>query len=180
LVLSGATTARGDVDLTPIASFYTVDSAKLPNLTFRGAEKPITYTQPSGWRVVGQSKSLLQLIPPQATMADANIAIIDPVEKFTLNADSLPAWKAQASLALPKDLEDSVMLDAALNELKICNHDTLTMTLSYKVSLQKFTTRMVFLVRGEKVWRWQFTALEKDFERLWKPFRESLYSVENL
>jgi hypothetical protein len=166
-------------DLTPLQSYYEVEGAKFPNLTFRSGSQKVAYTPPPGWNVDGD-RSRVTLVPADTPQAEGMI-IVETLEKaMALDEVALRTHVNTLAKRLPREATSPECIVATLNPLKISGHDTILIALRYQLFGQTFRSQSILVAAGRDLWRFQFTAREHQFDKAYEPFRVSLYSIEGI
>jgi hypothetical protein len=180
LVAVATATTLAEVDLTPIPSSYEVEGARFANVTFRDGQGKITYTPPQGWRLQG-GRGRLTLTSPDAAQAEATITV-ETVRGSAISDDKAGIQEQVDALArrLPRDATEVKVLAAEANPLKIDGCDTLAVSFRYQLFGQTFRSQVILLPVGSELWRLEFASRDRQFERAYEPFRQSLYSIEGI
>lgn len=167
------------VDMTPIEKTEELDGVKISSLQFRDGEQMIEFSPPGGWRVAGAGNKLT-LIPTTVQKADATIEAgpVKPVPNLT--EEFHPKLLEHIRKILPPDALKVEHLRTTPNPIEISGRKTLAFELKYEHLGTSFRTYFMFLDRERDFWTFRLTSRADDYDRVFDPFRESLYSMMGL
>jgi hypothetical protein len=174
-ILCLATAARAEeINLIPVRSVREQDGIKFPQLEFTDGKKKITYEQPRGWIISGDS-SQIKFTPPDVSAKAA-------IEQSPLSAPQIfdeattKMLQQEVLASVPSGSQKTTMLSEEKNPLMMGGHETYEVTVSYQFFGHELITSTLFMNTKDTQLRFRLTAEKADFENVHKAFRGSLFS----
>ena len=179
-LLSGAVAAQAQIDLTPKDSFYEVEGIRVPNVTFHEKTKPISYTPPANWTLVGGGNKLT-LTPKDAVQAGATIETVAAQAPIPgAGSESVKSYTEMVLGMVPKEATKVEVVEAVMCPMRISGKAMIEVTVAYSFFGQPFRMNVLIMPRETELLRFQFLARSSDYPALFKNFRGSLFSMQGL
>jgi hypothetical protein len=174
LAVLTSSTSNAAIDFTAEAGERNLEGITFKQLIFRDKERRITYEQPKGWSYSGDSKGL-RLTPPNVAQAHAEI---DQAPLPAPQPIDEAALRDQAMRTIPPGSQRATVVEEERNPLRINRHDTYGVTINYVLHEQEYTANVLFANLEETQLRFRIVARKQEFEKLWRAFRGSLFSLQ--
>jgi len=175
LSLVGVVSLHAGIDLTPVPGERVLEGIKFPQLNFQQNGRRITYEQPRGWTYAGGG-SRISFTPPDAPQAQAEINQSPLPAPQSFDEETMKLLRAKTLAAVPPDSQNTVLVSEEKNPLRIANHETYAVTVSYSAGGQEFMTSILYLNLPDTQLRFRTTARKGDFEKVHGAFRGSNFS----
>jgi hypothetical protein len=180
LLAIGASSARGDLDLTPSQDVRTLERVPIMRVLFHDGAKEITYQPPRGWTCTGSQGSASLSVPdhPQAKVTIVSAARVripafdDKAEKLFVANPGL--------LELPKGAKNVQITEVDVNPLVVDSHPTLEVQLTYSFYGQSCAKSILLINRNGAEVSCVLDSPAPDYQALHTAFRSSIFSFENL
>jgi hypothetical protein len=180
LLVISATTALGDLSLSPQKEEFLLDGVKMWHLAFEtGLNQKATYQPPRGWLYSG-STNQLTLQPPGKNQTQVAITKTSLKEAVPLDEKSRKKLSAEALASLPQGSEQQKIQSEEANPLRISGNDTYLVQITYTFYGEKFSRYCLFLNHKSYQVRFQLTCRESDYKELSQDFQRSLYTWQNI
>ena len=176
LFLALLTTARAGFDFTPVSSERTLEGVVFKQLLFHQDGRTISYEQPRGWKVTGDSGSL-KLTPPSVSQAQAAMEQSPLPEPQLLDDDTTAKLAAQVLASVPAEAKDVTLVAEEKNPVRINQQDTYAVTISYNFYGQDYGLSVLFANLSDTQLRFRVVARKADFEAVNRAFRASLFTL---
>jgi len=177
-----AQTIHGAIDLIPVPSERNVEGVVFKQLVFRETERQIerqiTYQQPTGWTYSG-GKNALRLAPPEMPQVRAEIEQSPLPIPQVLDAATINLLRDQEMRRIPGSEEVTLVLEEQ-SPLRFKGRDTYGLTLSYLLHGQRYTSNVLFANLEDTQLRFRVVAPTDQFEKVFKSFRGSLFTLQGL
>jgi len=168
--------SRAEIDLSPIPSVRELEGCKFAQLEFRDKGERITYEVPRGWTYQARDKYTLALTPPNKDLVSAKIKFIPTPGTLVLDEAQLKYLKDTASSLLPPDSKLSAEPIITPNPLRINDHPTCEVVVTFELHAQRLRMSVLFVDLGESQLRFSLISRPDDFEPLHKAFQDSWFS----
>ena len=180
LLVISATTALGDLSLSPQKEEFLLDGVKMWHLAFEtGLNQKATYQPPRGWLYSG-STNQLTLQPPGKSQTRIAITKTPLKEPASLDEDSRKKLAAEALASLPQGSKEQKIQSEEANPLRISGNDTYLVQLTYTFYGENFSCYCLFLRHKPYQVRFQLTSRESDYKELSQAFQRSLYTWQHI
>jgi hypothetical protein len=166
------------IDLTPVPSERTLEGIRLPEIHFSDGARQIAYEVPKTWRCSPDGRDRVRFCPPNLPQADAEIQAVTLKRPIAFDEEGLKALREQARGSIPRDSEQVEILAEAKNSVLIDGHDTFQLTIAYVSYGRHYQMSVWFLNIGNQQLAFKVSAHKLDFDKVYEPFRVSLYSWE--
>ena len=169
-------TAAGAIDFTPSFTEREIDGVVFKQLSFQENGHRITYERPLGWSCTGSAAGL-RLSPPDVkgvlgTIEQSPLPAPQPLDEATLKLLQLRALSS-----LPPGSEGATVVTEEQNPIRIKGRDTYGVTIDFVQQGQAFRTNILFANLEDTQLRFQVVAKKADFEKSFRAFRGSLYTL---
>lgn len=177
LFLTGALSAvAGPIDFTPIESTRTLEGAVFKEVRFQQDGHAVHYTAPRDWKFSGDAAGM-RLNPPDILQAKVVVQEVPLPAPQTFDEPTTKQLQELALAALPPGSTDQTLVEEEHNPLQIHQQPTYGVTLTYKFLGQDYEANMLFVNLGDTQVRFRTVARKADFEKVWRTFRGSLFSL---
>jgi hypothetical protein len=175
-LLLGINTASAEIDLSPIPSVRELEGCKFAQIEFRDNGERITYEMPRGWTYQARDKYTLALVPPNKDLVSVKIKFIPTPGTLVLDEAQLKYLKDTASSLLPADSKLSAEPVITPNPLRINDHPTCEIVVTFELHAQRLRMSVLFVDLGQSQLRFSLISRPDDFEPLHKLFQDSWFS----
>lgn len=168
--------ALGAIDFTPTEGARVLEGITFKQLHFHQDGHVITYEPPHGWSCNGDGSGL-RLAPADVSQAQAT------VQQSALNAPQVfdgPTTKQLQQFvlgSLPAGAQNIALIAEEQTPVHIHGQDTYGVTLSYNLLGQDYEVNVLFANLGDTQLRFRVVARKADFDKVWRAFRGSLFSL---
>ena len=169
-------TAVAAIDFTPSFTEREIDGVVFKQLSFQENGHRITYERPPGWSCTGSAVGL-QLSPPDGkgvlgTIEQSPLPTPQPLDEATLKLLQLRALSS-----LPAGSQAATVVAEEQNPIRIKGRDTYGVTIDFVQQGQDYRTNVLFANLEDTQLRFQLVARKADFEKFFRNFRGSLYTL---
>jgi hypothetical protein len=173
-------TAQAHLDLTPTPTEYVAEGITFQRLIFKQADKTsVSYEPPRGWTCRGGGDQL-QLIPSEATRAQASIQALPLAAAQALDEKSIAFLREEFLKSLPPGSQLIKLLNEEQNPVVLDNKLSYAVTASYQVLGETFVRSALFVNLTDTQLRFTINARQNDFPKLQQNFRRSIFSWQRL
>jgi hypothetical protein len=173
-------TAQAHLDLTPTPTEYVAEGITFQRLIFKQTDKTcVSYEPPRGWTCRGGG-DLLQLIPGEATRAQASIQALPLAAPQPLDDKSIAILREEFLKSLPLGSQLIKLLNEEQNPVVLDNKLSYAVTASYQILGETFVRSALFINLTDTQLRFTINARQSDFEKLQQNFRRSIFSWQRL
>jgi hypothetical protein len=173
-------TAQAHLDLTPTPTEYVAEGITFQRLIFKQTDKTsVSYEPPRGWTCRGGG-DLLQLIPGEATRAQASIQALPLAAPQPLDEKSIAFLREEFLKNLPLGSQLIKLLNEEQNPVVLDNKLSYAVTASYQILGETFVRSALFINLTDTQLRFTINARQSDFEKLQQNFRRSIFSWQRL
>jgi len=178
ILLAAGLTVRGDIDLTPSTATRQLGGLEFPELIFLDGGKPVSYEHPRGWTysVIGPAK--IRFYSPHVTQASAQIEAVTIGAGAALDEKAIRKLRDEVTHSLPKDSSQIQVISEVTNPLLINGRATYEVTVAYLYYGQRFRQSVLFSNLGRQQLRCKVVACTQDFDKVYRPFCDSLCSLQ--
>jgi hypothetical protein len=169
-------TAQAHLDLTPTPTEYVAEGITFQRLIFKQTDKTsVSYEPPRGWTCRGGGDQL-QLVPGEATRAQASIQALPLATPQGLDEKSEALLREQFLNSLPPGSQLIKLLKEERNPVVLDNKLSYAVAVSYQVIGETFVRSTLFINLTDTQLRFTINARQSDFEKLHQDFRRSIFS----
>lgn len=176
IFLALLSTARAGFDFTPISSERTLEGMVFNQLLFHQDGRTISYEQPRGWTVTGDSGSL-KLTPPNVSQAQATMEQTPLPAPQLLDDATSAKLAAQVLASVPAESKNVTLVAEEKNPLRINQQETYAVSVSYNFYGQDYGLSVLFANLSDTQLRFRVVARKADFEAVNRAFRASLFTL---
>ncbi len=137
----------------------------------------ITYEPPRGWTYTGDAAGL-KLSPPNVSQAQAAIEQSPLPAPQVFDEATRKQLQEKVLGALPNGSEKIAFVSEEINPIRIKQHDTYVVTVSYDYYGEAYETSVLFANLDDTQLRFRTVARKADFEEVRRAFRASLFSLD--
>ncbi len=168
--------ADAGVDFTPTGGERTLEGMLFKQIVFHQDGQAIAYEQPRGWTYTGDAASM-KLTPPNVSQAQATMEQ-SPLKAPQLFDEATTKQLQQQVLAsVPNGAQNVALVSEEKNPLRINQHETYAVTVSYSFYGQDYQLSVLFANLADTQLRFRTVARKADFEQVHRAFRASLFTL---
>jgi len=166
---------RAAIDFNGGTDERTLEGIRFQQLVFRDNGRKVTYEQPRGWNYVAES-GRVRLMPPGVSQAQGEIDQMPLTAPVTFDEGTTQKLRQQALLGLPNGNQNAKVELDEKSPFKKNDCDTYSVTISYQLHGQEFSTTVLYLNLPDTLVRFRATAKKPDFEKIQRALRASVLS----
>lgn len=178
-LVSLASFAQADLDLTPRVEEYQLDGLKLRQIVFADGERRVTYTPPRKWEYSGGGNRFV-LHPASESVAEATITVSKVPRTEVFDETTTKRLCQDALSTVPSGATNVTLVSQQMNPLIIERKETFLVVINYDYYSYPYARSVMFLNRQKEQIRFQLTCDRNSFRDLQKAFEGSHYSWQNL
>lgn len=175
LLVASAVAGYAGIDLTPSIVEYTNSGAKIQQLIFKYNDRQIEYEPPARWRFHGEAKQL-RLDPPEKEFAEVAIEAIPLQKPQPLDEKTVKLCAEQFLASVPPGSQSAKVDEIVPNPVLLDGNPSVQITMSFQAMGQKFVRTAIVAHLKDTRLVFRLTALEDDFEPLFRAFKTSILS----
>jgi hypothetical protein len=179
LLISLASFAYADLDLTPRVEEYQLDGVKLRQLVFTDGGRRVTYTPPRKWDYSGGGNRFV-LRPTTESAAEAVISVSKTQRPEAFDEATAKRLCEEVLASVPSGATNVTLISQQMNPLQIERKDTFLIVINYDYYSYPYARSVMFLNRQSEQVRFQLTCYRNAFRDLQRAFQNSHYSWQNL
>ena len=168
-------TANAAIDFTPVVEEYTSQGFVYRKVTLRGERGVIRFVPPLGWNVRG-TKELLQLYPPNQTLAEATMSARTVSAPISFDAAMIETLEQQALGTAPPTSQAARVVKHELNPIPMGANPSLEIIISYSALGRIFQKSVIIVQVGDQQLVFRLSAPKEHFDALDQAFRRSIGS----
>lgn len=179
VLISLASFAYADLNLTPRVEEYQLDGVKLRQLVFTDGDRRVTYTPPRKWDYSGGGNRLA-LRPASAPTAEATITVGKLSQAGVFDEATTKRLSDEVLASVPNGSTHVALVSQQMNPLLIERKETFLVVINYDYYGNPYARSVMFLNRQNEQLRFQLTCFRNSFRELQRAFESSHYSWQNL
>jgi len=168
-------TANAAIDFTPMVEEYTSQGFVYRKVTLKGEKGVIRFVSPLGWNVRG-TKDLLQLYPPNQTLADASMSARTVSGPASFDAAMIDTLEQQVLGTAPPTSQAVRVVKHELNPIPMGANPSLEIIISYNALGRIFRKSVIIVHDGDQQLVFRLSAPQESFDALNQAFRRSIGS----
>ncbi|MBA3609038.1 MAG: hypothetical protein H0W43_11125 [Chthoniobacterales bacterium] len=150
------------MDFTPVSGERTLEGIVFKQIHFHQDGRTISYEQPRGWTVTGDSRAL-KLTPPGISQAKAAMEQAPLPEPQVLDAATTAKLASQVLTSVPNESKDVPLMAEEKSPLRINQQETYAVTVSYTFYSQDYALSVLFANLPDTQLRFRVVRAESRF-----------------
>jgi hypothetical protein len=176
LVLAGPKT-DASIDFTPSTGERVLEGIVFPQLIFHENGRQITYEQPRGWTYSGGG-ARIRFTPPEFRQAIAEITQSPLTEPASFDEATIKLLQTQVLASIPPGSQNAVIISEERSPITISGQPTYAVTIGYNLAGQDYRLGVLFVNLKDTRLQFRVIARKEDFDKVNRPFRGSLISLQ--
>lgn len=168
--------ALGGIDFTPTPGERSQEGIVFKQLIFHQDGHAITYEQPRGWTVTGDTSGM-RLTPPNVSQAQVTVQQSPLSVPQVFDEPTTTQLKQSVLTSAPNGSINVALVAEEQSPVKIHQQPTYAVTISYGYFGQDYESCVLFANLGDTQVRFRTVARKADFEQVHRQFRGSLFSL---
>ncbi len=176
LIAAAETASAGPIDFTPTEGARTLEGVVFKQLRFHQDGRVVTYEPPAGWKYSGDSGGK-RLTPPDISQAQATVQEVPLPTPQVFDEATTKQLQQLVLSSVPGGALNVAVLAEEKTPLRIHLQETYGVTIGYSFLGQEYVANVLFANLGETQVRFRTVARKADFEKVWRGFRGSLFTL---
>ena len=178
LILSAAlaSSALAGIDFTPTPGERVQEGIVFKQLVFHQDGHAVTYEQPRGWTVTGDTAGM-RLTPPNVSQAQATVLQSPLSAPQVFDEPTMTQLKQSVLASAPNGAINVALVLEEQSPVKIHQQPTYAVTIGYSYFGQDYESCVLFANLGDTQVRFRTVARKADFDQIHRLFRGSLFSL---
>ena len=174
---SAGSPVRAAIDFTPTSGERVLEGIVFKQLIFHENGRPITYEQPRGWKYTGDAAHI-RFTPSEFAQAQADIIQSPLTEPASFDDATVKLLRARVLASIPPGSQNAVIISEEHNPITISGQPTYAVTIGYDLAGQDYRLGALFLNLKDTQLQFRVIARKENFEKVNRPFRGSLISLQ--
>ena len=170
------TAFAGPIDFTPTEGSRTLEGVVFKQLRFHQDGHAITYEPPAGWKYNGDAGGM-RLAPPDISQAQVTVQQVPLPAPQVFDEATTKQLQQLVLSSAPGGALNIAILAEEQSPLRIHLEETYGVTIGYNFLGQEYAANVLFANLGETQVRFRTVARKDDFEKVWRAFRGSLFTL---
>ncbi|MGI8432648.1 MAG: hypothetical protein ACR2MW_10225 [Chthoniobacterales bacterium] len=176
LAATVGTALAGPIDFTPTEGSRTLEGVVFKQLRFHQDGHVISYEPPAGWRCTGDAGGM-RLAPPEISQAQVTVQQATLPAPQVFDEATTRQLQQQVLGSAPSGALNVALLAEEQSPVRIHLQETYGVTIGYNFLGQEYAANVLFANLGETQVRFRTVARKEDFEKVWRGFRGSLFTL---
>ena len=178
LILAAAvgTASASPIDFTPTTGTRTQEGVAFKQLRFHQDGRVVTYEPPAGWQYSGDASGL-RLAPPDTSQAQITVQQAPLAAPQVFDAATTRQLLQIVLSSAPSAAQNVAVVAEEPNPVRIHLQETYGVTIGYNFLGQEYLANVLFVNLGDTQVRFRTVARKPDFEKVWRGFRGSLFTL---
>ncbi len=169
--------ADASIDFTPTTGERVLEGIVFPQLIFHENGRPITYEQPRGWTYSGEA-ARIRFTPPEFRQAIAEITQSPLTEPASFDEATMKLLQTRVLASIPPGSQNAVIVSEEHSPITISGQPTYAVTIGYNLAGQDYRLGALFVNLKDTRLQFLVIARKEDFDKVNRPFRGSLISLQ--